>query len=59
MNYELDPQRMLVHVTGTMQYTMSAETTSGPPGPKDLPANQALDWLFDISTDPPAYVGKA
>jgi tRNA A-37 threonylcarbamoyl transferase component Bud32 len=59
MKYELDPSRMLVHVTGVMQYTFSGEATTGPQGPSDFELNQTVNSLVDIAKDPPVYVGRA
>lgn len=59
MNYELDPSKMLVHVTGIVRYTFSAERASGPPGPTEFLMKLQVNNLFDLSKDPPAYVGRA
>ncbi|OMC39473.1 hypothetical protein A5744_21935, partial [Mycobacterium sp. IS-1264] len=55
MTYELDANRMVVHVTGIMRYTIGGDD---PSGPKQFLANTTVNSLVDISRDPPVYLGR-
>ncbi|WP_371328374.1 hypothetical protein [Mycobacterium sp. SP-6446] len=56
MNYELDPNRMLVHVTGIMRFTFGGDD---PSGPKQFLVNLTVNNLVDMSRDPPVYLRKS
>jgi serine/threonine protein kinase len=56
MNYDLDAQRMIAHLTGTAMFTFRGE---GPSGPTEFPTVAQVNNLVDINRDPPVYAGKA
>lgn len=49
MNYDLDPKRMVVHMTGTARFTFRAEEASGP---TEFLVADRTNSLVDISRDP-------
>jgi hypothetical protein len=55
MNYELDPNVMKVHVTGTINYSAQVQVNSQP---KTLRDAMRVDSFVDLTKDPPVYAGR-
>lgn len=55
MNYDLDPNAMRVHVTGTINYSAQVQVNSQPTTMRDA---MRVDSIVDLTKKPPVYVAR-
>ncbi len=55
MNYQLDPERMRVHLTGTLNYRAEAKSRG-----QTIPVTSSftVDSNIDLTTEPPVYIPR-